>query len=268
MRAVYHKGPSYSDLEVDWIENNEPIDLTGKTITLDVFSFGEPVLFTKTTGFVPAAPVAGVVPLPNLTVTWAGELDALSAGNYVMRLRADGVNEMFGELVLRENAPNFGYCELIDLELGDVSVPPSINLYDYINGAADEINSELGQIYTLPLDLSLAPAWVALKLKKINAKWAAGRFVAGRALPTENGSLNAFATWLLKDATSELGLIMSGTVNLPGLPRVQGSFRASAPRQAFRDASSAVDAFEDRFMRGDIDERWHPGPVPTSPFID
>lgn len=268
-RAVYNKG-NYPDLVVAWDDSGVLIDLTGRTITLEVFVFGGPTLFTKTTGFTTHPPVLGVVPNPNLTVVWSttpgAELDSLEEGQYVLKFTDDLQREMFGELVIRFNAPNFGYCEKGDLLLGDLTVSARVNKYDFVNSAADEMNGMIGQRYLLPLDLDAAPAWVTYKLKSINARLATGRLIQALGSAHEDNAVNDYGQHLIDSAMEELEDILNGSVGLPGLSLEPTSFQATAPSGKNHDATSAVDQFENMFMRphSTVANRrfWQPGAAP------
>jgi len=253
LRAVYQHGSS-PDLEVDWgnpDDSTTNMDLTGFTVTLSCFKFGGATLFTKTTGFtIPPLNGDGTVPSPNLVVAWSGELDALADGTYVLEFVATNPSlpgvRMFGELVMRTNAPNFGYCERDDLLLGDMTVGPTINLYDYINGAADEMDASLGQRYTLPLNLTSAPQWVIVQLKDINAKLATGRFICAQAMAGGfDKQLHAYGQAMITAACQQLDMIRTGQTGLVGVPIDPASQRSRAPGIRNIDDRSPTDAFAD-----------------------
>lgn len=269
MRSTYFHG-GYPDQEVEW--GAPLVDLTGYDIVVTVFPFGGAVAFTKNTGFTIPALVDGVVQSPNLVVTWSTDpdvdLDGLADGTYVERFVATQTSfptlEWFEELVIRVNAPNFGYCELSDLMLGDLPIPPGINPYDFINSAADEMDSDIGQRYTLPLNLALAPSWVASKVRMINAKLATGQLLMAQAQAGEDKQLHAYGKYLADEAKAELAAIKCGEQNLPGLTRDPTSILANAPETINHDAASAVDAFENFAQRRNVfwptlSERWRPG---------
>lgn len=251
-RAVYQHG-RYADLDVSWVDDNGLVDLTGRTITLEVFVFGGDVLFTKSAGFTIPALVDDEVQDPNLVVGWSQvadeELDALDPGQYVLHFTTDQDQEFYGELIVRLNAPNFGYCEESDLLLGDLIVAATVNKYDYINGAADEMNAMIGPRYQLPLNLSAAPAWVTFKLKTINQRLATGRLIQSLAVAHEDTSVNDYGQHLIDSAIKELEQIADGATSMPGLTLEPTSYRSTAPTVTNHDAISAVDQFEVMFMR-------------------
>lgn len=279
MRATYHHG-GYPDLDVDWGDPSN-VDLTGYTIALTVFPFGGATAFTKTTGFTIPPLVAGAAPSPNLVVAWsttpAAELDGLADGDYVMKFvgtkSAAPTLEMYGQLTIRMNAPNFGYCEKGDLLLGDLKVSSSINLYDYINSAADEIDAEVGQRYLIPLDLSKAASWVVTKLKDINAKLATGRLITALAMAGGlDMELQAYGAAMIKRAMDEVFEISGGKVLLAGVPIDPASFRVTSPIVVNYDQVSGVDAISTLIHRGQprVPQPrpvWQPGNAPTTPVI-
>lgn len=274
MRASYNKG-SYPDLDVEWeLRGVRVTDLSTRTISLKVFPYGSATAFTKTTGFtVPALNVDLTAPNPNLIVAWSQvsgqELDSLAVdAEYYLLFEAVGISdklEMIGSLILRQNAPNVGYCEIMDLLLGDLTVAASVNKYTYINSAAAEMDGFIGQRYMLPLDLSLAPDWIALKLKTINQNLATGRLVQALAVAHQDASVNAYGQHLIDSAMVELQGIANGTIALPGLPLEPTSFRTTAPSITNHDDFSAIDQFEEGFMRprrSTIRKTiWRPGPA-------
>lgn len=267
--VIYYKGSAGSDLDVFWEDSDGSLlDLSaGYTFRLTVAKFGAPTAFTKTTGLFGATGDLTTDPQqPNLRVQWASdpsqELGTLEAGAYILHfLATPGVGypvELYGELIVRENAPNYGYCEAPDLMLGDIRLGSKTNPYDAINNAADEMNATIGQLHTLPLDLSSAPAFVPLLLKKINAFLASGRLIMAQAQGEEMSSLHAYGRDLVKQAQMELDRITRGETVLVNVPRLPGSFRANAPVVINSDTGSAVDAFE-RFVTGDCWAAWGPG---------
>lgn len=272
MRASYDKG-SYPDLGIDWSVNGVLVtDLADRTITLTVFPFGGATAFAKTTGFVVQdLNVDDTAPSPNLVVEWSQvtgeELDALDTDiEYVLLFDADGPEDnlrMVGQIIVRFNAPNIGYCEITDLLLGDLNVSASLNKYNYVNSAAAEMDGEIGQRYTLPLDLAAAPDWVALKLKTINQNLATGRLICAQAAGSEDNKLNAYGDSLIQLAYRDLCRIVDGSLALTGIAVDPTSFRVTAPAIHNHDAVSAVDEFEQIAMRrrGNVfpRDRWRPG---------
>lgn len=269
IRVSYQKG-SYTDLAVSWRNDGALVDLHGYDLSLRVFPYGGTTAFTKTEGITVVDLVDGVVQDPNLTVQWstdAGEeLDDLDVDTeYGILFTAtpdEGAPlEMVGLLIVRNNAPNIGYCEVTDLLLGDLDVE-GIDKYAAVNSAAAEMDGELGQRYILPLDLTVAPDWVTLKLKTINQNLATGRIICAQAVGGEDSKLNAYGESLLNLAYGELAKIVCGDIRLSGLTVDPTSFRSTAPIVSNRDAASAVDDFEELFMRRRLGfvPGWRPGP--------
>ena len=266
MRAFFFKQKTaYDNLVIEWVdESNDPYDLTGNewSFELTCFAFGQTAEFTKTTGITARVPTEADP--SNLVVAWeAGELDALVPGRWIVKVSAeDGINnlELYGEIEIREQVPNRGYCEVSDLLLGGVLLPGGFNKTEWINSAADEIDSKLGQTYALPIDLSQADAFVGTLLKSINQFLASGRIVLDRAAPGEDSELHAYGRSLIRQAQQELDRIYYGSVVLTGVPKVEGG-RGKAPSIKQRDTYSAVDAFEELVLRGGSPSTWLPGQV-------
>ena len=266
MRATYFaNSAAYDNLAIEWVnDSNDPIDFDGGgwTFELTCFAFGQAAEFTKETGLAARTPTENDP--SNLVVTWEeGELDSLSPGRWVVRVTAvDATNnlELYGEIEIREQVPNRGYCEVSDLLLGGVLLPGGFNKTEWINSAADEIDSKLGQTYALPIDLSQADAFVGTLLKSINQFLASGRIVLDRAAPGEDSELHAYGRSLIRQAQQELDRIYYGSVVLTGVPKVEGG-RGKAPSIKQRDTYSAVDAFEELVLRGGSPSTWLPGQV-------
>ena len=264
LRATYHKRTvaegGYGDLEVTWLENGELIDLSAETITMKVFPFGGDVAFTKTTGITGQAPVDDEVPDPNVIVDWVDddnqELNTLDPGEYVMQFLA-GDHEMMASLFIRENAPNYGYCEIEDvlIHFGDLQLEADVNLYSYINAAADEMNAELGQKYEMPLDLSNAASFVEPLLRKWNAQLAAGRYMLAHY--AGDMAMQPYGRMLVETVLADI----LKAVDLTGVPVSEGSTgRSGGPVVQNYDEVSAVTAFESNFMRTDKTwQTWRPG---------
>lgn len=266
--ATYYKDSPPAPLQIFWGSNGALIDLSDPlwTFALEVTQFGVAgVLFTKTTGF------TGYVgddddDVANLNVSWSQvaneELDTLAAGKYVVKIVASHPTlqdeTLFGDIVIRENAPNYGYCEVPDLLIGDIKISSRLNQYDYINSAADEMNAKIGQVYQLPLDLTDAAPFVAPLLKKINQFLATGRLIMALGQGEEWMTTHAYARELLKEGKAELENIFCGSTPLTGCPRLAGSFRSNAPTVSNIDTASAVETFN-AFVNGDANAYWGAG---------
>lgn len=265
--VVYTTGAPGNPLDVFWQDIDDTLFnlSTGYTFALTCGVYGQAISFTKTTGMVGA--VGDFVnDVPNLVVNWSTtpntELTSLTPGRYVLHFVAVPMGgipiELYGELIVRQNAPNYGYCEFPDLQLGGLTLPTRFNPYDAINSAADEMNAKLGQVYELPLDLTAAPSYVTPMLRKINAQLASGRILCAYS-ENEDKNVHAYGAQLIKEAKDELLAIFDGRQQLIDVPKLPGSFKVTAPEIFNHDQRSAVDSYEDFAHRYDGDEVWHPG---------
>ena len=139
------------------------------------------------------------------------------------------------------------YCTPDDLGLRRDMLPRDPEPEWYIQQAADLINSYVGQIYRLPLDLDpLRPDHLAdiLLLKRINAYAAAGQILMNHQAATEDGSLHAYGSSMYNEAKQELARITAGrTVLESAEPIEEPSTQPNGPLITNRDAGSFVDAF-------------------------
>lgn len=260
-----------ASLAVYWASDGDPIDLTGYTFELEVLPVGGgSPLFTKSTGFTGQAPLdASVPPLPqpNLIVVWSGELVELPVGRYLMRYTATpsvgAPFDIFDDLYIRPATTARGYCEAPDLHTGGLTISAKTNVYDSINGAADEMDAKIGQVYQLPLDLSAAPKFVTALLRKTNAFLASGRLICAQALNSEDGKAHAYGAQLIKEAQGDIDAIFNGSMQLINVPKLPGNFKSNAPSIVNHDAFSALDAFEEFSQRYNGTVIWHPGPAIT-----
>lgn len=78
------QGAELPDLTITWRDQNDAIInfATGYTFTLKLGQPGQAATLTKTTG------ITGSANSPNITVTWAGDLDMLPPALYTLQLTA------------------------------------------------------------------------------------------------------------------------------------------------------------------------------------
>lgn len=105
------------------------------------------------------------------------------------------------------------YCEPTDVVLGNIPVPRFMTIEDQVNKASDEIDATVGQVYTLPLNLSLGSP-DALLLKKVNSDLAAGRIILSAAGGGEDTRLHNYGIYLVREAQKTLSSILSGATIL------------------------------------------------------
>ena len=153
-----------------------------------------------------------------------------------------------------------GYCEVGDLLIGDLSLPPSISLAKYIEATADEMDAKIGNVYEVPIvidpdKLTIYKATIAL-LRSINARLASGRIIMSAASFMELTTVHSYAKSLVVDALADLESIATRERILQGVKpnnnptdEVGGQFTGTAIYN--QDASSAVDSFY-----GFVDPKW------------
>lgn len=138
------------------------------------------------------------------------------------------------------------YCSPDDINIGNVQLPRGLNKQAYVDAAAEEMDAELGKVYVLPLTPSSAIAsntWAGKYLKKINKFLAIGRIVIDSASGGEDNSLNSYGYYHLKTAMDALAALVSGSITLTDVEKLDVEPNTSGPQVENRDAGSYVDAF-------------------------
>jgi hypothetical protein len=160
------------------------------------------------------------------------------------------------------------YCTVDDLLLGDFQVGKRFDKQQFVDGAADEIDSKLGWLYETPLvaanggGFGALPRHQRLLVTGINLKLASGRLILATAIGGEDNSLHAYGNDLVKQATAELLLIANGDVSLdadrPGTGSPAPDDRG--PKLNNEDEESLLLGFTNTVMRN---EPWwsQPGKV-------
>ena len=148
------------------------------------------------------------------------------------------------------------YCTSDDLLVGDM-VFGSLDVTDFINQAANEIDSKLGVIYKLPLSAAVGqtfvnlPQYQQLIVKNINIKLASGRLFLTTAAD-DTSSLHQYGMRLVQEAMSELMAIANGLVELSAERREPiGQEQDRIPRTLNHDEESMVDQYEKLVHRGE-----------------
>lgn len=161
------------------------------------------------------------------------------------------------------------YCTKDDLLTGDI---PLAGKYgdgtSFVQLAADEIDSQIGHIYTTPIvfdestpELTAAARPAKLLLKKINTLLASGRIILDMAAGSEDNALHAYGKSMWKEATDLLELIRSGRIVLVGaplLPRTESD--NTGPSITNEDPYSLVKSFYDNYTSDFLT------PVPVRPY--
>lgn len=142
------------------------------------------------------------------------------------------------------------YCTTGDLLTGKIPLPAYLDPQKFVDDAADEINSKIGYIYQIPVDLTDPNVQLTAKLvlKRINVHLATGRLLLSVAAPGEQRQEHAYGLGLLKEAQAALMLLADGAVPLEGVLPADGvqPDQVSMPLIANVDQESAVEAFYDR----------------------
>lgn len=139
------------------------------------------------------------------------------------------------------------YCQPEHITLKADMLPREPPVEQWIQHAADHMNSYIGQIYELPLQLDpLRADHLAdiLLLRRINAWLAMGQIIMNANASAEDSNLHVYGKWMYDEANKELARISAGrTVLEAGIPLVEPDTRSNGPLITNRDSGSFVDAF-------------------------
>lgn len=145
------------------------------------------------------------------------------------------------------------YCGLEDLLLGDLTLPRYMgDGSQFVNIAAEDIDSSLGHIYVTPIEIvGSDPTYRAstLMLKRINRLLASGRIILDLAAAGEDSDLHAYGRSLYREGMDLLQKIVTGDIVLAGADRVDAGLDAAStgPRIINEDSASLVESFYARF---------------------
>jgi hypothetical protein len=147
------------------------------------------------------------------------------------------------------------YCGLEDLLKGDLDLPRYMgDGSQFVNMAAEDIDSHLGHIYVTPIEVEDTPRNrpTTLMLKRINRLLASGRIVLDLATAGEQDNLHAYGRSLVKEAMDLLEKIAAGEIVLAGAERIDDVVNPdgenfSGPAIHNEDSYSLVQAYYDRF---------------------
>jgi hypothetical protein len=171
------------------------------------------------------------------------------------------------------------YVEVNDLLIGELTnvLPSTINAQQYLDMTQDEIDSKLGVIYVVPVNVDTLPNSQGKLLKSIHRKLCSGRILMAATAALSETSVHAYGLQLVKEGLMELMAIANSDVILVGAERVDGDGNARGeiadaevadplarvPGALVRDEMSGVRMFELNFMTpANLDfpvENWHPG---------
>jgi hypothetical protein len=166
------------------------------------------------------------------------------------------------------------YCAEADMRTGDLRVPSYTTKAQYIQNAAEEIDTALGHLYVTPFIISNTPANrpTILFLKKVNWLLASGRFVLDVAAAGEQDNLHAYGKRMLDEAMKMLEDAALKKVTLPGttpLAVPQGQEDYTGPHISNEDSESLVEAFYRRQRPyADVGEPFPRIPVQVTPYGD
>lgn len=144
------------------------------------------------------------------------------------------------------------YCEVSDLQLGDIAYPSYLGTKEVrILKAAEEIDIAIGSVYVTPVTVpdpipedETRPAY--LILKKVNWLIASGRIILNMAAAGEADNLHAFGHMMLKEGLTILTGIANGDIQLPGIEKHAADPDQevyTGPKVFNEDPESLVEAF-------------------------
>ena len=171
------------------------------------------------------------------------------------------------------------YVEEDDLLLGELTdtLSSSVNPTQYLEMTAEEIDSKLGVMYVVPIDVATLPNSQGSLIKSIHRKLCSGRIIMAATIAHADGAIHQYALRLVKEAQMELMAVANSDVVLLGAERVDGEGvprgdipdaetadpEARVPTATNRDSNSAVVTFEENFMQTNIQTplltQWEPG---------
>jgi len=171
------------------------------------------------------------------------------------------------------------YVEVNELLLGELTnvLPSTINAQQYLEMTQEEIDSKLGVIYVVPINIAALPNSQGSLIRSIHRKLCSGRILMAATAAISETSVHAYGLQLVKEGLMELMAIANSDVILVGAERVDGDGNARGdiadaeiadplarvPGASVRDEVSGVRMFELNFMTpSSLDfpvENWHPG---------
>lgn len=156
------------------------------------------------------------------------------------------------------------YVDEDDLLLGELSgaLPSSVSPTQYLDMTSDEIDSKLGVMYVVPVNIDALPNSQGRLIASIQRKLTSGRIIMAATIAHSESTIHAYGMQLVKEAQMELMAIANGEVVLIGAERVDGEGNprgdipdaengdplARVPSADNRDTVSPVQAFELNFM--------------------
>lgn len=135
----------------------------------------------------------------------------------------------------------FAYCDVADLQLGDLTVPASMSQQSFIIRASRDIDIALGERYMVPI--SQGTGITPMVLRNVCADLASAYIVFALATPSEGNLPNAYGTQLYQRAGAMLEPFRF-TKDLPGAQLVSSRTDDLPISVVQEDAGSLVAAYE------------------------
>lgn len=148
------------------------------------------------------------------------------------------------------------YCEADTLLLGAIPARTELDMQQFVNDAADEIDSIIGYTYETPVTtredgLPLGErSPVLLTLARINRYLASGRYILAVAATSEETELNAYGQRLVNEALATLKAIL-GSANFDARKLPDTDAINKGPRITNAEVASNVDAFYGAYTGSD-----------------
>lgn len=120
---------------------------------------------------------------------------------------------------------SYSYCTEPDVRplLGDLELPSTLNIEDFIEKASKDVTLWMGARYALPLLGDPADEYSALLLREASAELAAAYIILAQAQGGEDNRVNAYGRHLYDRAQARLAPYMESLV-LPGaVVKAQGA---------------------------------------------
>ncbi len=92
----------------------------------------------------------------------------------------------------------FAYCDPADLQLGDITVPATLNVNTFITRASRDVDIALGERYLVPV--TTGSGITPLILRNVSADLASAYIIFSMATPSETNLPNAYALHLYQRA--------------------------------------------------------------------
>lgn len=161
------------------------------------------------------------------------------------------------------------YSEKEDLLIGDLPLGPQYGDGSrFVQMGADEIDSQIGNIYVTPIVLADTPENrpARLMLKKLNNLLASGRLILDMALAGEDRELQSYGRSLLSEALNLLKELSSGGYVVPGAIPLPGTEdNSGGPRIKNEDPESLVEGFYQMTQHGELRGGMY---APIRPYSD